>query len=377
MTPSPALAFVDLARQYERYREAIDARMRTVLSHGKFILGPEVAELETELARHCGVAHAIGVSDGTTALQIALMALDIGRGDEVITTPFTFIATGEALSLLGANPVFVDIDPLSFNIDPSRIEAAITPRTRAILPVSLYGQCADLTAIGAIAKAHGLTVLEDAAQSFGATHPGGSSCASSVVATTSFFPSKPLGCYGDGGACFSTDPALADRIRRIRAHGQAERYRHVEIGVNGRLDTLQAAILLAKLPHLDAELEARRAIARRYDAAIASSGLERHGVVPPVVASGHRSAFAQYTIRVANRDRVAAHLAASGVPTAVHYPVPLHRQPVYAATHGHLDLPQAQRAADEVLSLPMHPFLDEADQDRVVAALSDAVHHLA
>ena len=369
----PPLPFVDLARQYERYREAIDARMRAVLGHGKFILGPEVAELETKLARHCGAAHAIGVSDGTTALQIALMALGIGRGDEVITTPFTFIATGEALSLLGARPVFVDIDPLTFNLDPGRIEAAITPRSRAILPVSLYGQCADLEAIGAIAQAHGMTVVEDAAQSFGATHPGGRSCSSSLIATTSFFPSKPLGCYGDGGACFSADAALAERIRRIRAHGQAERYRHVEIGLNGRLDTLQAAILLAKLPHLEAELEARRDAARRYDAAIAAAGLERHGVVTPVTAAGHRSAHAQYTIRVPNRDRVAARLATAGIPTAVHYPVPLHRQPVYASEHGHLDLPQAQRAADEVLSLPMHPFLAEADQDRIVTALSDAV----
>lgn len=373
MTRPPALPFVDLAQQYERYRADIDARIRTVLAHGKFILGPEVAELEAALASHCGARHAIGVSDGTTALQIALMALDIGPGDEVITTPFTFIATGEALSLLGARPVFVDIDPVTFNLDPSLIAAAITSRTRAILPVSLYGQCADLAAIGEIAAAHRLPVIEDAAQSFGASHPGGKSCSSSLLATTSFFPSKPLGGYGDGGACFAADDALAERIRRIRSHGQAERYRHTEIGVNGRLDTLQAAILLAKLPHLDAELAARNDAARRYDVAIAAAGLAADGVVTPTFADGQRSALAQYTVRVPRRNQVIAALASDGVPTAVHYPLPLHRQPVYANEHGHLDLPHAQRAADEVVSLPMHPFLLEADQHRVVAALTRAV----
>ena len=369
----PLLPFVDLARQYETYREAIDARMQAVLAHGQFILGPEVAELERALSGHCGAAYAIGVSDGTTALQIALMALGIGRGDEVITTPFTFIATGEALSLLGAHPVFVDIDPLSYNLDPSLIEAAITPRTRAILPVSLFGQCADLEAIGAIASAHHLPVIEDAAQSFGSRHPGGRSCASSLVATTSFFPSKPLGCYGDGGACFTGNAVLAARIRRIRAHGQAERYRHAEIGVNGRLDTLQAAILLAKLPHLDDELAARETAARYYDEAIGAAGLDRHGVVTPVIGVGHRSAHAQYTLRVPQRQRVIQTLADAGIPTAIHYPLPLHRQPVYAVDHGHLALPQAERAAEQVLSLPMHPFLTPADQERVIAALADAV----
>ena len=374
MSPArPALPFVDLARQYALYREDIDARIRQVLAHGRFILGPEVAELEAALAAHCGAAHAIGVSDGTTALQIALMALDVSPGDEVITTPFTFIATGEALSLLGARPVFVDIEPLSFNLDPSRIEAAITPRTRAILPVSLYGQCADLEAINAIAAAHGLAVIEDAAQSFGATHPGGRSCASTVLATTSFFPSKPLGGFGDGGACFTSDAGLVERIRRIRAHGQAERYRHTEIGVNGRLDTLQAAILLAKLPHLDDELASRDAAAQRYGEAIAGADLADLGVVTPIIGAGHRSAWAQYTLRLPRRDALARHLAAEGIPTAVHYPIPLHRQPVYAREHGQLELPQAECAAAEVLSLPMHPFLAESDQARIIDALSQAL----
>ena len=377
MTQASPLAFVDLARQYGRYRDAIDERIRTVLAHGQFILGPEVAELESSLAMHCGASHAIGVSDGTTALQIALMALDIRPNDEVVTTPFTFIATGEALSLLGARPVFVDIDPLTFNLDAAKIAAAITTRTRAILPVSLYGQCADLEAIRAVAGAHGLPVIEDAAQSFGASHPGGRSCASSLLATTSFFPSKPLGCYGDGGACFTMDDDLAARIRRIRAHGQAERYRHTEIGVNGRLDTLQAAILLAKLPHLEAELQARDAVALNYGSLISSAGLLTHGVVTPRLAPGYRSAYAQYTIRVPERDAVARALAADGIPTAVHYPLPLHRQPVYASEHGHLALPHAEQAAAEVLSLPMHPFLTLPDQYRVVDALGRAVRRAA
>lgn len=378
MSPAlPALPFVDLGQQYALYRDAIDARIRAVLTHGRFILGPEVAELEQALAAHCGAAQAIGVSDGTTALQIALMALDIGVGDEVITTPFTFIATGEALSLLGARPVFVDIDPISFNLDPARIEAAITSRTRAILPVSLFGHCADLDTINALAAAHGLAVIEDAAQSFGAAHPGGRSCASTVLATTSFFPSKPLGGYGDGGACFTSDAALAERIRRIRVHGQAERYRHAEIGVNGRLDTLQAAILLAKLPHLDDELAARQATAIRYDEAIAAAGLAAHGVVTPTIGSGHRSAWAQYTVRLPRRDAVARRLATEGIPTAVHYPIPLHRQPVYARDHGHLVLPHTERAAAEVLSLPMHPFLAAADLARIIAALERAVLEVA
>ncbi len=367
------LPFVDLGEQYSRYRTEIDARMAGVLRHGQFILGPEVAELEQALAAFCGARHAIGVSDGTTALQIALMALDVGPGDEVITSPFTFIATAEAIGLLGAQPVFVDIDPGTFNLEPSAIAAAITPRTRAILPVSLFGLCADLAAIDAVASAHGLPVIEDAAQSFGAAHPGGRSCASTLLATTSFFPSKPLGCYGDGGAVFARDDALAARIRRIRAHGQEARYRHVELGVNGRLDTLQAAVLLAKLPHFDAELAARDQAARRYDEAIGAAGLEDYGVVVPRLPSGYRSAHAQYTIRVPDRDRVARELATRGIPTAVHYPVPLHRQPLFADRYAAQHLPASEAAAAQVLSLPMHPFLDATDQERVVATLAEVI----
>lgn len=369
-----SIPFVDLQTQYRRYQQEIDSRMQAVLGHARFILGPEVAELESALAQFCGGSvQAIGVSDGTTALQIAMMALGIGPGDEVITTAFTFIATGETISLLGARPVFVDIDPDTCNIDPVAVEAAITPKTRAILPVSLYGQCADMTAIEAIAKARGIPVIEDGAQSFGARHHGGHSCALSVLATTSFFPSKPLGCFGDGGACFTSDPALADRIRRIRAHGQAERYRHVEVGVNGRLDTLQAAVLLAKLPHLASELEARAAAAGRYDALISDAGLARDGIVTPTIRPENRSAFAQYTIRIPQRELVQKRLAASGVPSVVHYPLPLHRQPLYANESGQLSLPHSEKAADEVLSLPMHAFIEAPVQQRIISALTEAV----
>ena len=256
------IEFHDLKTQYRKIHDRVHARMQTVLDHGQYIMGPEVAELESKLAAYVGTKHCIGVCDGTTAIMIAMMALDIKAGDEVITTPFTFIATGEMIALIGAKPVFVDIDPSTYNLDPARIEAAITNRTRAIMPVSLYGQCADLDPINAIAQRHGLAVIEDAAQSFGATYKGRRSCALSTIATTSFFPTKPLGCYGDGGACFTDDDGLAQRMRQIRVHGQSRRYYHPIIGLNGRLDTLQAAVLLAKLETLDEELQARKRIAR-------------------------------------------------------------------------------------------------------------------
>ena len=278
-----ALPFVDLKSQYRQLKPAIDARIQQVLDHGQYIMGPEVAELERELAAFCGARHAIGVSDGTTALLIAMMALDIGAGDEVITTPFTFIATGEMISLLGAVPVFVDIDPRTCNLDPVLVEAAISARTRAIMPVSLYGQCADLDPINAIAARHGLPVIEDAAQSFGARYRDRHSCAVTTIACTSFFPSKPLGCYGDGGACFTADDALAARVGQIRVHGQAQRYRHTALGLNGRLDTIQAAVLLAKLPAFAAEIDARNAAAQRYHRLIADAGLAQLGVVAPHV----------------------------------------------------------------------------------------------
>jgi UDP-2-acetamido-2-deoxy-ribo-hexuluronate aminotransferase len=362
------IEFHDLKTQYARLKPRIDARIQAVLDHGRFIMGPEIGELESKLAAYVGVKHCVGVSDGTTAMLVAMMALGIGAGDEVITTPFTFIATGEMIALLGAKPVFVDIDPVSYNIDPARIEAAITPRTRAILPVSLYGQCADLDAINAVAARHALPVIEDAAQSFGARYKGRHSCALSAIGTTSFFPTKPLGCYGDGGACFTDDDALAGRMRQIRVHGQSRRYYHPIIGINGRLDTLQAAILLAKLETFDEELAARGRIGERYSRALAGA------VATPYIEPHNRSVFAQYTIQVDDRDAVAARLKASGIPTAVHYPVPLNLQPAFA----NLDQPEgsfphAETAARRVMSLPMHAFLDEVIQDHIVAAVRSAV----
>jgi UDP-2-acetamido-2-deoxy-ribo-hexuluronate aminotransferase len=359
------IPFVDLAAQQARIKPQIDAAMQRVLAHGRYILGPEVDELEERLAAFTGARHCITCANGTDALQIAQMALGIGPGDEVITPGFAYIATAETITLLGAKPVYVDIDPITYNIDPALIEAAITPRTKAIMPVSLYGQCADFDAINATADRHGLPVIEDAAQSFGAVHKGRRSCNLSTIACTSFFPSKPLGCYGDGGAIFTSDDELARIIRVIARHGQERRYHHVRLGVNSRLDTIQAAILLPKLEILDEEIAARQRAAEYYDAALAVAGLP-----PPRITRNSVSAWAQYTIRVADRPRVQAALAAAGIPTAVHYPLPLNRQP--AAADPAARLPHGDRAAEEVMSLPMHPYLEPETQDGVVARLVDA-----
>ncbi|MDO4905412.1 MAG: DegT/DnrJ/EryC1/StrS family aminotransferase [Lautropia sp.] len=366
------IPFIDLKQQYRRLKPAIDTRMQAVLDHGQYIMGPEVTELEERLARFVGVRHAIGVSDGTTALQIAMMALGIGPGDEVITTPFTFIATAETISLLGATPVFVDIDPISCNLDANLLEAAITPRTRAIMPVSLYGQCADMEAINAVATRHGLPVIEDGAQSFGATRHGRRSGSLSTIACTSFFPSKPLGCYGDGGACFTDDPDLAGKISQIRLHGQSQRYVHTAIGLNGRLDTLQAAVLLAKLDAFPDEVIQRARAGARYQALIDAAKHPHIRTVP--VSAGNTSVFAQYTVRVPNRAQVVEALKAHGVPTAVHYPVCLHQQPVYASTACHaLCFPHAEAAAQQVLSLPMYPDIDAGLQADIIENLIAAV----
>jgi UDP-2-acetamido-2-deoxy-ribo-hexuluronate aminotransferase len=360
--------FCDLAAQQRVLRPQIARNIHRVLSHGQYIMGPEVRELEEKLSAYVGVKHCITASSGTDTLLIAMMALGIGPGDEVITTPFTFVATGEMIALLGAKPVFVDIDPKTYNIDPRLIEAAITPKTRAIMPVSLYGQCADMDAINAIAARHGLPVIEDAAQSFGATYKGRKSCALSTIGSTSFFPSKPLGCYGDGGALFTNDDALAKAMREIRAHGQDRRYHHPRIGINGRLDTLQAAILLAKLERFDSEVEQRQKVGARYTALLAETCPQ---VVTPYIEPHNTSVFAQYSILVNDRDTIARRLNEQGIPTAVHYPVPLNRQPAYktdaAAT------PVSEDIAARVISLPMGPDLAEADQTRIVAALQKAV----
>ncbi|RQO71614.1 aminotransferase DegT [Aquitalea sp. FJL05] len=363
-----SIQFIDLKAQYQHLKADIDARIHAVLDHGQYIMGPEVKEVEQQLAAYTGVKHAIGVCDGTKALLIALMALGVGRGDEVITTPFTFIATGEMIALLGATPVFVDIDPISYNIDPALLEAAITPRTRAIMPVSLYGQCADFSAINAIAEQHGIAVIEDGAQSFGASQHGKKSGNLSTIGCTSFFPSKPLGCYGDGGACFTNDDELAKKMREIRLHGQDRRYHHPVIGLNGRLDTIQAAVLLAKLPSFADEVAARERIGARY------SALLQDVARVPVICVGNTHVYAQYTIEVDNREAVQKALQELGVPTAVHYPIPLHLQPAFAHLgQGEGSFPLAEAAGKRVMSLPMHPFLDEATQDAIVAAVKKAL----
>lgn len=390
--PEPDLDFIDLQAQQDAIRPALEQRIHQILRHGKYIMGPEIGELEERLADYVGVKHAIGVASGTDALLIALMALEVGQGDEVITTPFSFIATAEVIALLGAKPVFVDIDPDTYNIDATQIEAAITDRTRAIMPVSLYGQPADFDEINTIADKHGLPVIEDGAQSFGATYKAKKSCGLTTIGCTSFFPSKPLGGYGDSGACFTDDDELAKRMREIRVHGQDRRYHHPILGVNGRMDTLQAAILLPKLESFPEEVRLRQVVAGRYQELLAT---ELHGralkteqenshdlpcdsvadkVVLPWVAPDRTSVYAQYTIQVPDREAVQAALKETGVPTAVHYPVPLYRQPAFA----HLetdpaDFPNCEAASERVVSLPMHPHLQESETGKVVQAMQCAV----
>ena len=362
--------FIDLKTQYKALRETIDSRIQKVLDHGQYILGPEVPELEERLAAYTGSRHCITVASGTEALLIALMALDIKPGDEVITTPFTFVATAEMIVLLGARPVFVDVQADTCNIDPTKIEAAITPRTKAIMPVALYGHTADMDEINEIAARHGLPVIEDAAQSFGATYRGRKSCNLSTIGCTSFFPSKPLGCYGDGGAIFANDDALATAMREIRVHGQSGRYRHTRIGVGGRMDSIQCAVVLGKLERFEWEIERRRAIGERYAQRLRS--LEPALRVLPVRAD-RTSVHAQYTVCLPQRDAVQAALKQRGIPTAVHYPLSLHQQPAYAAAHAGESYPVSERLATEVLSLPMHADLDETTQDLIVDAVASAL----
>jgi len=347
------MQFIDLNAQQKRIEAEIKSRINNVLSHGKYILGPEVWELEEKLADYTGAKYCITCANGTDALQIALMALDVGPGDEVITPGFSYIATAEAVAILGAKPVFVDIDPTSFNIDPRLIEAAITPRTKAILPVSLYGNCASFDEINGIAERHNLPVIEDGAQSFGATYFGKKSGNLTTIGCTSFFPSKPLGCYGDGGAIFTSDESLATKIRQIARHGQDRRYHHIRIGMNSRLDTIQAAILLCKLEIFDSETDARQRLSAKYSAALGSS----KNVALPRIPSHNRSAWAQFTVRVSSRPSVQKRLDERGIPTTVHYPLTLNMQPAIASSA--TKLPVGDRASQEVLSLPFHPYLDE------------------
>jgi UDP-2-acetamido-2-deoxy-ribo-hexuluronate aminotransferase len=366
--------FIDLKTQYRRIKPDVDARIARVLEHGQYVMGPEVAELEAALAAYCGTKHCIGVASGTDAILIALLALGVGPGDEVVTVPFTFFATAEMIALIGARPVFVDVDPRTYNLDPARLEAAITPRTRAIMPVSLYGQCADFDAINAIAARHGLPVIEDAAQSFGATYKGRHSNALSLIGATSFFPSKPLGCYGDGGALFTNDDKLAGLMREIRVHGQDRRYHHPRLGLTGRLDSIQAAVLLAKLQIFADEVAARERVAAVYAALIADVFGADGAVRAPYVEPFNTCVFAQYTVEVGQRDIVETRMKALGVPTAVHYPTSLHQQPAFEYL-GQPDgsFPVSEAAARRVISLPMHPYLTEEQQVRVVEALRKSV----
>jgi UDP-2-acetamido-2-deoxy-ribo-hexuluronate aminotransferase len=357
--------FVDLKAQYAALRDSINARIQKVLDHGQYIMGPEVAELETRLAGYTGAKHCITCASGTEALLIALMALDIKAGDEVITTPFTFAATAEMIVLLGAKPVFVDIEPDTCNIDTSKIQSAVTPRTKAIMPVALYGQPCDMDEINAIAARNKLAVIEDAAQSFGATYKGRKSCNLSTIGCTSFFPSKPLGCYGDGGALFTSDDAFAKAMREIRVHGQSGRYQHTRIGVGGRMDSIQCAVVLAKLERFEWELAQRQKIAARYSELLSTANCKL-----PTVREDRTSAWAQYTVMTPHRDRLQEDLKRRGVPTAIHYPVPLHRQSAYS-DYANDSLAISETVATQVISLPMYPDLRRDSMEKISTAIAE------
>ena len=367
--------FIDLRAQQQQISALLAENIQRVLAHGQYVMGPEVQELETRLARYVGVKHAISCSSGTDALLMPLMAYGVGPGDAIFTTPFTFIATAEMIQLLGATPVFVDIDPRTFNLDPEALAEAVSslgqnPRTaplkpKGIIPVDLFGQPADYDRIQAIAQGHGLFVLEDAAQSFGATYKGRRAGALSEMAATSFFPAKPLGCYGDGGAVFTDDDNLAEVLGSIRVHGQGKhKYEHVRTGLNGRLDTLQAAVLLAKLEIFDQEVTARQRVARQYSEALNPL------VEAPFVAPACTSVWAQYSVLSESRELLQQKLQAAQIPTAIYYPLPLHLQRAFA----HLgykpgDFPVSESAARRIFSLPMHPYLGQADQERIIQVL--------
>lgn len=356
------IPFIDLAAQQKKIKTDLDRRIAAVLAHGKYILGPEVKELEEKLADYVGVKHCIACANGTDSLLIALMGLGIGAGDEVITTAFTYVATGEVIARLGATPVFVDIDERTYNMDAGKIEAAITDRTRAIMPVSLYGQCADFDAINAIAEKYHLPVIEDGAQSFGATYKGRRSCGLSTIGCTSFFPTKPLGCYGDGGAIFTNDDELAKAIDMIHKHGQDRRYHHVRMGLNSRLDTLQAAVLLAKLEIFEEEVRLRGEIGARYSEMLGNVP----GIIVPYIEPHNTSVYAQYTVRVQDRDAVQEKLKEAGIPTAVHYPIPLNQQPMFDyLKQGTGSVPVAEKVAKEVMSLPMSAWVKDEDMRAV------------
>ena len=362
------MQFVDLKRQYDEYRDEIMAEIQAVLDATAFIGGAAVKELEAQLASHTGVAHAIGCSSGTDALFLGLLALGVKPGDEVIVPDFTFIATAETVALAGAVPVFADIRPDTYNVDPDSIASLLTDRTVGIIPVSLYGQPAEMDEINALARKRGLWVMEDGAQSYGASYRGRKSCALSRLGTTSFFPAKPLGAYGDAGALFTDDDELAATLRMLLNHGQRKRYDHAIVGLNARLDTIQAAVLKVKLAHFDDELAARRQVADWYTRELADA------VPTPVVLSHNSSAWAQYTIRVPNRVAVQESLKERGIPSAVHYPIPLHKQDAFADhVQSTVAVPHTEQASAEVMSLPMHPFLTREEVRTVADAVKAAV----
>lgn len=360
--------FIDLQQQYRLYKDEIHEEIGKVMDAASFIKGPFLAAFEEQLKNHAGAGFAVGCSSGTDALLLGLLAMDVKPGDEIIVPDFTFIATAEVVSFLGAVPVFVDVLDDTYNIDPARIEEKITDRTVGIIPVALYGQCADMDEINGIAEKHGLWVMEDGAQSYGAEYKGRKSCTLSTLGTTSFFPAKPLGCYGDGGAVFTSDEEAAQKIRTILNHGQTKRYHHSIIGVNSRLDALQAAILTVKLRHFNEEMDKKREVARKYTERLSGS------VVTPTVKDHNVSVWAQYTVRTAERDRVTGYLKEKGIPTAVHYPIPLHKQEAFAyLENSDADYPVSVQLSGEVFSLPMHPFLTDEEIDLICTTIKEAV----
>src|SRR5450759_4143 len=365
--------FIDLKAQQRRIRASLEQRINRVMDHGAYIMGPEIAELEEKLAKYVGVKHCVACASGTDALLMPLMAYDIGPGDVIFTTPFTFIATAEVIALLGASVVFVDIDPRTYNIDPVKLDEAIQKfvksnsgkKAKGIIPVDLFGQTADYDPIETIAKKYGLFVLQDAAQSFGGTYKGRKAGSSGNVGATSFFPAKPLGCYGDGGAIFCNDDAMMQKLRSIRVHGQgSDKYNNIRIGINGRLDTMQAAVLIAKMEIFDEEIGLRNKVASRYSEKL------KNTVVTPFVHPDCMSVWAQYSILAERRDEMLKKLKSRGVPTAVYYPKPLHLQDAFRDLgYKPGDFPISERIADSIFSIPMHPYLSTEDQDYIVKAI--------
>ena len=360
--------FANLQYQYQLYKQDIDAAVQEVLNTSKYVMGPQIEELEAKLAAFTGAKYCITCCSGTDALQLSLMALGIGPGDQVITTPFTFIATAEMIAHLGARPVFVDIDPTTYNIDAQKMEQTITGKTKAIMPVGLYGQPTDMDVINSLAAAYNLPVIEDAAQSFGATYQGRASCNLSTMGCTSFFPAKPLGCYGDGGAVFTNQQSLADKIRSLRVHGQDAHYGHRYIGLGARMDTLQAAVLLAKLPHYRQEIGKRQEVAKRY------TSILKDMVITPKVMEDRTSVWAQYSIQVSKRDHLRRQLSQAGIPTAVHYPKPLHLQDCFSYLGYRAgDFPVAEEVSSRIMSLPMNAFVSYQEQDYICRRIYELI----